>query len=55
MRIEREGPGLILSWTGNGILQGADEVTGKWDDVSGATNAWPVLPTAERKFYRLRQ
>ena len=48
---------LVLSWTGTGTLQEANEVTGSnWTDVPNATNPFTVSVLAQtRKFYRLKQ
>jgi hypothetical protein len=45
--------GLSLSWT-LGVLQQADTANGHYTDISGAASPWPVTPSAEKKFYRLR-
>ncbi|MGA4580048.1 LamG-like jellyroll fold domain-containing protein [Limisphaera sp. VF-2] len=48
-----EGQTLTLVWT-QGRLQSADEVTGPWSDVPGATSPYEVSLTANpRKFFRL--
>jgi polygalacturonase len=48
--------GMILQWKNNFILQGADDVAGPYQDVSGAsnpcTNAYSSTP---KQFFRLRQ
>ena len=44
---------LILSWSG-GTLQSATNVSGPWDDVSGATSPRTNPPAAAQEFYRLR-
>jgi hypothetical protein len=49
----REGNTLRLTWT-QGRLQWADELTGPWSDVPGATSPFEVSLTANpRKFFRL--
>lgn len=56
MTLERSGNEWILSWSGTGVLQGADEVTGAWANVPGATTSpQTVWITAKRKFYRVAQ
>jgi len=47
------GPTLTVSWTGGGTLQEADEVSGPWSPVIGATNPHPVTPSQLKKFYRV--
>jgi len=45
---------VIVTW-GCGILQGADDVTGPWSDISGATSPYCVPSDRARKVYRTRQ
>ena len=48
--------GQAISWTGGGVLQAANEVTGPWIDVAGATNPMTFSPTpGNRKFFRVKQ
>ena len=54
LRIGREGGNVVISWSGAGTLQAADEVTGTWTDVSGATNPLILVAPAGHKFYRLQ-
>ncbi len=45
---------VVISWTPNvGALQEADEVTGPWFDVPGASNPYGVEALVARRFYRL--
>ncbi|MBI4325434.1 MAG: hypothetical protein HY674_09235, partial [Chloroflexi bacterium] len=44
-----------VSWTGTGALEEAEAVTGPWTTVAGAASPFTVTPTAQQKFYRLRQ
>lgn len=53
--IQREGAGLVISWSGAGVLEAADHVAGSWNPVPGATSPYPVTPTAVQTFYRVRQ
>jgi hypothetical protein len=55
LSIARQGNGLAVSWTGSGKLQSADQVSGNWTEVIGATSPFPVTPTGGQKFYRLQQ
>lgn len=50
-----QGGNLVLTWTGGGTLQSADDITGPWTDVAGATSPRTVPITGARKFYRLKQ
>jgi uncharacterized protein (DUF2141 family) len=50
----RSGTGLILSWEGAATLESADEATGPWSAVAGATSPRTVTPSGNRKFYRLK-
>ena len=55
LTITRSGNSLILGWSA-GTLQQADDVTGPYTNVSGATApSYPVTPNQTKKFYRLTQ
>jgi len=47
-------PAVIIRWNCGGTLQAADEITGPWNDVPGATSPYAVATSAARKFYRTR-
>ncbi len=49
------GLNITLTWSGGGTLQVANEVTGPWVDVTGATS--PLTTTADqaRRFARIKQ
>jgi hypothetical protein len=54
------GSGATLEWLGPFTLQSSLVVTGGFSDVSGSTggpllNSWPVTPSPNRQFFRLRQ
>ena len=51
--LTRSGSNVLLNWP-RGTLQAADEATGAYDDVSGATSPYPVTPNGAKKFYRVR-
>jgi hypothetical protein len=51
--IVRSGSNLILTWP-SGTLQHADQVTGPYSDVPGATSGMSITPSANQSFYRLR-
>jgi fibronectin type 3 domain-containing protein len=54
LSIVLDGAGVVVSWDVPGaVLQQADEVTGPWTDVPGASSPYRVQPTAPQKFYRL--
>ncbi len=46
---------VVLEWKGEGTLLEADEVTGPWTPVQGATSPYTITPTGKKKFYRLKQ
>ena len=47
--------GLVISWCcGDGGLEVADQVTGPWTEVPGATSPFNVNLIGSRKFYRVR-
>ncbi len=50
--LEWSGADLVLTWP-FGTLLSADQLSGPWLPVSGATSPWPVAPTAPRKFFRV--
>jgi len=52
LSIAREGNQIILTFTGT--LQQADNVTGPYTDVAGATSPYRVNITPGAKFYRAR-
>ena len=53
--IGRDGNNVIISWSGAGTLQVADEVTGGWTDLPGAPNPLILVSPQGYKFYRLRE
>lgn len=46
---------ITMEWTGGGVLQRADSVTGPWTDVAGATSPRTVSATGTGGFYRIKQ
>ena len=55
LSIARQGGNVVVSWTGSGILQSADQVAGLWSDVNDATNPQTITPANGMKFYRMRR
>ncbi|MFN7141817.1 MAG: Ig domain-containing protein, partial [Limisphaerales bacterium] len=51
--ISRSGNNVVLTWSGNFILQSAPEVTGPWTDIGGSSGQ-SITPSSQRVFYRLR-
>ena len=51
----RNGGTLGLHWGPGWVLQSATNVTGPYNDVSGAASPWPVAMTSPQQFFRLRQ
>ena len=51
----RNGSTLTLTWPSGWVLRSATDVTGPYNDVSGATSPWPVAMTSPQQFFRLRQ
>jgi len=45
---------MIITWTEPGTLQGAEKITGTWNDVVGATSPHSVVPNSRAMFYRVR-
>jgi hypothetical protein len=54
LAISRNGEGITITYA-NGILEAADDITGTFVKVEGATNPYPVTPDAPDKYYRVRQ
>jgi hypothetical protein len=51
IRASLVGGNVIISWTGGVPLEGADQVTGPWATVSGASSPYTV-PAGGKKFFR---
>src|SRR5882762_2860432 len=54
LRATRNGNTLTLQWGPGWVLQSATNVTGPYQDVSGASSPWPVNMNKPREFFRLR-
>jgi hypothetical protein len=54
MKIVLDGKDVVLTWTSEGVLQCATEVTGPWSDVPGATSPYRVQADGRHRFYRVR-
>ena len=54
LAFQQSGSSLILTWS-SGTLLCADDVTGPWSVVSGATSPWTNTMSGTRKFFRLEQ
>jgi hypothetical protein len=52
VRTVTENGQLKIEWSGGVPLQSADNITGPWADVVGATSPYPVSVNAQKKFYR---
>jgi hypothetical protein len=52
--VQKSGANLVLTWP-FGALLSADELTGTWTPVAGATSPWTNPPSQGKKFYRLKQ
>jgi hypothetical protein len=48
----RQAGSIVIQWSGGVGLQGADNLTGPWSDVAGATSPYVTGPIGARKFYR---
>ncbi|MDA1273645.1 MAG: hypothetical protein O2960_06280 [Verrucomicrobia bacterium] len=51
----RQGNNLILSWTGNGTLLEAIQITGPWTNAPNQANPQTLPIIGAARFYRLRQ
>ena len=45
---------MIVTWSEPGTLQGAEKITGPWNDVVGASSPHPVALGSRVMFYRVR-
>jgi len=52
IRASMEGGQVVLRWTGGVPLLGAEEVTGPWTQVNGASSPYTPTSLTQRKFYR---
>ena len=52
--VGRTPNGLVLTWSGGGVLEQAPAVTGPWQPVANATSPYTVRPTSQRLFFRVR-
>jgi hypothetical protein len=52
IRANNQGGNVVISWTGGVPLEGADNLTGPWSTVSGATSPYTVPSLGAKKFYR---
>ncbi|HXU74975.1 MAG TPA: hypothetical protein VN794_00330, partial [Methylomirabilota bacterium] len=43
---------VVIRWTGGVALEGADQITGPWSTVGGATSPYTVPSLGAKKFYR---
>ena len=55
MSITHQASEVVVSWTGAGTLQTANQVTGPWTDVAGVTNPMTFSTTSNQQFYRVKQ
>jgi hypothetical protein len=54
LSVEMNSGIVVVTWTGQGILQAAPALTGNsWTNVLNATSPYPVAPTAQQLFYRV--
>jgi hypothetical protein len=53
--VTKQGNNVILSWTGGGTLQSADNVTGPWTDVANASSPFTAAISVAKRFYRVKQ
>ncbi len=45
---------IIIEWNGGGILQSADDLSGPWTDVTGATSPYSAPADTPQRLYRVR-
>ncbi|MEO5802327.1 MAG: HYR domain-containing protein [Verrucomicrobiota bacterium] len=51
--VSQGASGLVLSWTGDAILETSDEVSGPWLPIRSAGSPYPVAFVGVKKFFRL--
>ena len=54
LSISRQASQAVISWISKGTLQSANDVTGPWTDVTGATNPMTFSTTSNQQFYRVK-
>ena len=52
--IEKQDNRIILTWTGQAMLQQAQEVTGPWNTISNASSPYPISTDVATRFFQLR-
>jgi hypothetical protein len=52
--ISASGGNITITWTGSGVLESGDTVTGPWTEVAGATSPYSVVASGSGKFYRFK-
>lgn len=52
--IRRQNQTAVLEWVGQGTLQRSGEVTGPWEDLSGATSPHTLTNDSAKRFFRIR-
>jgi len=53
LNLARSNNELVLSWSGDALLQQASLLSGPWEDV-GSVHPFRLTPALGQKFYRLR-
>lgn len=51
--IERRGNNYVISWVGDGTLEIADNISGPWSIVAGATSPYSDIVVGQERFYRI--
>lgn len=51
--IQQSGNNLMLNWP-YGMLQSSTNITGPWDEVTGATSPCVVSPAGPQEFHRIK-
>ncbi len=54
LEIAWDGGNLVITWAGAGTLQSTADLGGAWQDIAGATSPYPITPSTDHTFYRLR-
>jgi hypothetical protein len=54
LQFERLGAEFRLVWVGVGVLEGATEPHGLWQEIEGASSPWLLPPAGSQRFFRVR-
>ena len=53
--VTRSGTGLIITWSGGGVLQRTDSITGTFATIPDSHSPFSVEPSGTQEYYRVAQ